>query len=485
MGARASAPLQNQESDGGEAQGIVAYGITALQLAAHAAHGASAYPFPDAFPRIFHAMDQEARRRSDMDVMAAAAGLQGQIGARSATPTDNLRTPLLTHGDVDPNSSTLPLHTPLPPPLPLPLPRASASHTPLQGQRSGCTAVVAVVDAHENVVNVAHAGDSRAVLCRGGAAVALTHDHKPTHTVRKRCVRASAPGSGVEKVRIEAAGGFVTAEGRVNGNLNLSRTIGDLGYKNNHLRLPKDQIISAEPDTCSFRPCAEDEFLLLACDGVWEVMSNQQAVDLVRRQLERAAAAPPAEGARAAARALAEACVSRDPVRTRGRGCDNMTAVVVRFEKGLFTTSSCPHDHLVSHRFAVFSGKPHVDTSPLPSPKPARGAIATPLPPPPPCTTTTTTTITSSSSSSSSSSGSGGSVRSPASAAAHRAHGAAPLGGVCCAAAGPVIICPPYHEKRHSSGDCAYRHAAAADAAAAHQPPALRCTGAGTGAFGG
>ena len=70
---------------------------------------------------------------------------------------------------------------------------------------------------------VANAGDSRAVMCVNGKAIALTIDHKPT--------------SESERKRIEAAGGFVSEIGgicRVNGNLNLSRAIGDLRYKTNY-----------------------------------------------------------------------------------------------------------------------------------------------------------------------------------------------------------------------------------------------------------
>ena len=81
--------------------------------------------------------------------------------------------------------------------------------------QAGCTAVVAIKRGDE--LYVANAGDSRGVLCRGTKAVALSEDHKPAHDV--------------EKNRIIAAGGFLSDIGgvcRVNGNLNLSRAIGDL-----------------------------------------------------------------------------------------------------------------------------------------------------------------------------------------------------------------------------------------------------------------
>ena len=100
--------------------------------------------------------------------------------------------------------------------------------------QAGCTAVVAVKrGAH---LYVANAGDSRGVLARAGKAVALSEDHKPA--------------SDTERSRIIAAGGFLSEIGgvcRVNGNLNLSRAIGDLRYKCNTELPPKDQIITAQP----------------------------------------------------------------------------------------------------------------------------------------------------------------------------------------------------------------------------------------------
>lgn len=94
--------------------------------------------------------------------------------------------------------------------------------------------------------------------------MALSEDHKPL--------------SETERSRIEAAGGTVNDVGgvaRVNSNLNLSRAIGDLKYKENK-DLPMDrQIITAHPDVRVFELTKEDRFFLLACDGIWDVMSNQ------------------------------------------------------------------------------------------------------------------------------------------------------------------------------------------------------------------
>ena len=97
---------------------------------------------------------------------------------------------------------------------------------------AGATAVVVVMVGR--TITVANAGDSRAVLCRNGTAYPLSFDHKP---LQER-----------ELNRIRNAGGFVNHFGRVNGNLNLSRSIGDMKYKQVPNIPPSEQMITAEPD---------------------------------------------------------------------------------------------------------------------------------------------------------------------------------------------------------------------------------------------
>jgi serine/threonine protein phosphatase PrpC len=80
----------------------------------------------------------------------------------------------------------------------------------------GCTANVMIIDEKMGKYIVANAGDSRSVLARKGQAVPLSFDHKPDNEE--------------ERNRIEKAGSVIT-EGRVDGNLNLSRSLGDLKYK--------------------------------------------------------------------------------------------------------------------------------------------------------------------------------------------------------------------------------------------------------------
>jgi len=125
-----------------------------------------------------------------------------------------------------------------------------------------------------NELYVANAGDSRCVLCRSGKAVELSQDHKPEDVP--------------EMQRIVKAGGEVTSDGRVNGGLNLSRALGDHMYKQNMLLQPQDQMISALPDIrhVTLDP-EEDEFMVLACDGIWNFMTSERVVDFVRVRLAR------------------------------------------------------------------------------------------------------------------------------------------------------------------------------------------------------
>lgn len=123
---------------------------------------------------------------------------------------------------------------------------------------AGTTAVVAVINGDK--LTVANAGDSRCVLARGGTAVDMSIDHKPEmEEERKRIYDAGA----------------VIVEGRVNGNINLSRSIGDLEYKENADLPPERQAVTAFPEIKEVTLGQNDDFLIIACDGIWDVLTSQ------------------------------------------------------------------------------------------------------------------------------------------------------------------------------------------------------------------
>jgi protein phosphatase 1G len=186
---------------------------------------------------------------------------------------------------------------------------------------AGCTAVCCLVRGNEIVC--ANAGDSRAVLCRGGQAVPLSFDHKPS---QER-----------ERARVHAAGGFIREAGghhRINGNLNLSRSLGDLKYKQNRALPPAEQMITAQPDIISHTIGPEDEFVIVACDGIWDVMSSQAVIDFVRPRLRQK------RPVSSIAEELFDHCISDDPKQSSGLGGDNMTAMIVQLKPGAFKPSA-------------------------------------------------------------------------------------------------------------------------------------------------
>lgn len=134
---------------------------------------------------------------------------------------------------------------------------------------SGSTAIAAFVSPEH--VYLANCGDSRAVLCRNGAPAFSTQDHKPV-----------LPG---ERERILNAGGSVIIQ-RVNGSLAVSRALGDFEYKNVLGKGQCEQLVSPEPEVfCVDRDAAADQFMVLACDGIWDVMSNEELCGFVASRL--------------------------------------------------------------------------------------------------------------------------------------------------------------------------------------------------------
>jgi len=177
---------------------------------------------------------------------------------------------------------------------------------------SGCTAVAALLT-HDKKIYVANAGDSRSVISVKGEHKPLSFDHKPTNDS--------------ERARIIGAGGYIEY-GRVNGNLALSRALGDFEFKKNYSLIPQKQVITSDPDVTVHEITNEDEFLVLACDGIWDCLTSQQVVDFIRLKVS--------EG-----KALSEIseeicgyCLAPDTSSGTGIGCDNMTLLIVAILNG-------------------------------------------------------------------------------------------------------------------------------------------------------
>lgn len=197
---------------------------------------------------------------------------------------------------------------------------------------AGCTAAVAVLrwESDENHVDdgverlekstsfefvpsnhdkrmlyTANVGDLRIVLCRGNKLYRLSYDHKASDAR--------------EISRIRGAGGLVI-KNRVNGVLAITRSLGDSYVKN---------LVTGRPFTTATEITKDDEFLILACDGVWDVISDDTACkfvqDIFRTQRETKQPEDPAY----AAKKLCQYAIDKATT-------DNVTVMVVKLNPRVF-----------------------------------------------------------------------------------------------------------------------------------------------------
>ena len=183
--------------------------------------------------------------------------------------------------------------------------------------QAGATACVVFLTKEK--IFCANAGDSRAVLAKGESApfevVELSEDHKPQNPI--------------ELARIRKSGHFVEDD-RVDGNLALSRAIGDYQYKQKMTLTPQEQAVTAYPDIKEVPRSEVDQFLIVACDGIWDCLSNE---DCIKRLNDYMIELKPKEATSnnycgPVEKMLDSICaVSSDD----GIGTDNMTAILVKF----------------------------------------------------------------------------------------------------------------------------------------------------------
>ena len=180
--------------------------------------------------------------------------------------------------------------------------------------RTGCTACVLSVDEKNKKLYFANAGDSRVVMCKNGIAEAKSIDHKPELQS--------------EKDRIYKAEGWIS-DGRVMGNINLTRGFGDLEYKKNKKLKPEEQMVTANPDIQIVNYTKDIDFVIIGCDGIWDCLKNQEACDFVKKRLKDN---PDIKISKIIGEMM-DSIIAKDLYTEGGVGCDNMTCIVIVFKK--------------------------------------------------------------------------------------------------------------------------------------------------------
>lgn len=127
-----------------------------------------------------------------------------------------------------------------------------------------------VVCLYGNYIVVANVGDSMSVLFTEGKAVTLNTEHK-----------TSTPG---EEERVINSG-LSIHNNRIDGKLNLTRAIGDLQFKNKKLR-PYEQAVTAYPEFTTYQLTENSEFLVSACDGIWDCVDPQKLCEYIAKELK-------------------------------------------------------------------------------------------------------------------------------------------------------------------------------------------------------
>lgn len=170
----------------------------------------------------------------------------------------------------------------------------------------GSTALTCIMD--DNILTIANVGDSRAVLVRGDEIIQLTTDHKPN-------VKS-------EVERIQRCGGVIR-NNRVNGNLSLTRALGDSQFKKGND--VEKYIISPVPEITNVDLDGTEEIIVIGCDGIWDVMSNEEVIKEVKDGLENGTKL------NVICEELLMKCLSDNPY--EHPGSDNMTLIIAIIDK--------------------------------------------------------------------------------------------------------------------------------------------------------
>ncbi|KAI9815860.1 MAG: Protein phosphatase 2C 1 [Phylliscum demangeonii] len=209
---------------------------------------------------------------------AAAAARAAAAPADSGPSSTGTRDPAATGSGAETSS--------------VPVPPTNAATSPSPPPPAQAAQQLQQAATRQRVLYTANVGDARIVLCRGGKALRLSYDHKGSDEN--------------EGKRVANAGGLIL-NNRVNGVLAVTRALGDTYMKD---------LVTGHPYTTEtvIQPVA-DELMILACDGLWDVCSDQEAVDLIRHVTD----------AQAASKMLVEHALARFST-------DNLSCMIVRFD---------------------------------------------------------------------------------------------------------------------------------------------------------
>jgi len=156
------------------------------------------------------------------------------------------------------------------------------SQTKLHGV--GSTAVIALIVTTDSAVTMytAHVGDSEAVLCRKGVAISMTNSHNLKNLAEKKRIQELGLNilhdkEGKERLSHPVFQGAVMS-------IAVTRAIGDLYFKLPIYTGGMDSGLLPEPEIIKTQLTTDDQFLILASDGFWDVVTKQEAVDYVLKE---------------------------------------------------------------------------------------------------------------------------------------------------------------------------------------------------------
>ncbi|CAO2174773.1 unnamed protein product [Urochloa humidicola] len=173
---------------------------------------------------------------------------------------------------------------------------------------SGSTGCVVLLRDREIII--ANAGDCRCIVFSQNNIHLESTDHIPENEM--------------ESARVYRAGGYIN-DGYVNDRLNITRSFGDFDLKGNDNLLAEDQIITDKPQLITAKLPEEAEFIILACDGIWDVMTSEEVMKFVHEHINSE------DKLSGVCEKLMDSCLA-PKVTDDEIGCDNMSVILIQLK---------------------------------------------------------------------------------------------------------------------------------------------------------